>query len=456
GYDGLSRMTALTHMAAPTTLIDNQYSYNDANNITSWTNASGNHTYGYDLVDRLASATNSAQPNENYAYDGVGNRTASHLSASYSYQPFNKLASTAAATYTYDNNGNVISRTDGSGTTTFGYNEENRLTQVTLPTDLTVNYKYDAFGRRIQRTATTGANERYVYDSADVLLDLNADGSVATTYLSGSGIDNHLRQSSATTGVSYYLSDHLGSTAGMTDASGNLVETDSYDSFGNSAGSGLTRYGYTGRERDPDTGMMYYRARWYDPQVGRFLSEDPIGFDGGMNWYSYVENDPIDYSDPSGLQKVHGNLSRFCNDCNTIESDMARVAASIATRSAELSNRKRIGLPINSGHTGRLAAERRKLEQCKKKHEECKKKDCPNTPVPVPVPNPSKARRPNGPTLEELRLQEESALQMESFWTKVLIGDAAAGAVVLAPEGAAVWVLRWVGGSLRWVPATAP
>jgi RHS repeat-associated protein len=302
GYDGLSRITALTHMAAPTTLIDNQYSYNDANNITGWTNPSGNHAYGFDLVDRLASATNSAEPNENYAYDGVGNRTASHLSASYSYQPFNKLTSTPAATYFYDNNGNLISRTDGSGSTTLGYDEENRLKQVLLPTGVTVNYKYDALGRRIQRTATTGANERYVYDSANVLLDLNADGSVATTYLNGPGIDNHLRQTNATTGVSYYLSDHLGSIAGMTDTSGSLVETDSYDSFGNSAGSGRTRYGYTGRERDPDTGLIYYRARFYDPQLGRFTSEDPIGLSGGMNLYTYVASNPISFTDPSGTQ----------------------------------------------------------------------------------------------------------------------------------------------------------
>ncbi len=304
-YDDLDRFTSLAHVKGASTLINNQYTYNDANNITNWANAAGNHAYGYDAVDRLTAATNSAQPNESYAYDGVGNRTSSHLSASYGYQPFNKLTSSATATYNYDNNGNLISKTDVSGTTTFGYDEENRLEQITLPIGLTVNYKYDALGRRIQRTASTGANERYVYDSADVLLDLNADWSVATTYLSGSGIDNHLRQTSATTGVSYYLSDHLGSTAGMTDASGNLVETGSYDSFGNSAGSGRTRYGYTGRERDPDTGLMYYRARWYDPQVGRFISEDPIQFKGGdINLYAYVNNRPLNHVDPSGREQL--------------------------------------------------------------------------------------------------------------------------------------------------------
>ncbi len=244
-------------------------------------------------MDRLTGASNFETSTESYTYDAVGNRTASHLSASYSYQPFNKLTSTGSAAYTYDNNGNLISKTGSSGA----------LKQVTLPPGLTVNYTYDGLGRRIQRTTTAGANERYVYDSRDALVDLNADWSVATTYLNGPGIDNHLRQISATTGVSYFLNDHMGSTATLTDASGNPVEQESYDSFGNSAGSARTRYGYTGRERDSDTGMLYYRARFYDPQVGRFISEDPIGFRGGdVNLYAYVKNHPLGSIDPAGTE----------------------------------------------------------------------------------------------------------------------------------------------------------
>jgi YD repeat-containing protein len=158
-------------VAGARTLIGNQYTNNEANNITNWTSASGNHAYSYDLVDRLTSATNSAQPNENYSYDGVGNRTTSHLSASYPHQPFDKLTSSATASYIYDNSGNLLSKTDALGTTTFGWNEENQLTQASLPGGLTVNYKYDGLGRRIQRTTSAGANERYVYDGQDVLLE---------------------------------------------------------------------------------------------------------------------------------------------------------------------------------------------------------------------------------------------------------------------------------------------
>ncbi|MEP6569529.1 MAG: DUF6765 family protein [Acidobacteriota bacterium] len=329
-YDGLNRLTALTEATTANPLSSNQYTYNDANNIATWNNASGNHVFDYDVVDRLTSATNGKQPDENYAYDEVGNRTTSHLSKSYSYQPFNKLTGTATATYTYDDNGNLLAKNDGSGTTTFSWNEDNQLTQVTLPNGLTVNYKYDALGRRLQRTSSVGANERYVYDGMDVLLDLNADWSVAAKYLNGPGVDNHLRQASSTTGVSYFLTDHLGSTAGLTDTGGGVVEQIAYDSFGNSAGSTRTRYGYTGRERDPDTGLMYYRARWYDPQTARFISEDPIGLAGGLNQYGYVGNNPQNKTDPSGLYEidVHYYLTYFLamkTGCFT--SDEARLIA---------------------------------------------------------------------------------------------------------------------------------
>ncbi len=313
GYDGLDRLTSLIHTAGATTLSGNLYTYNDANNISSWTTQTAQRTYTYDSVDRLTAVANFEMPAETYAYDAVGNRTASNLSATYGYHPFNRLTNTPSATYSYDNNGNLVSKTDELGTWTFAYNEENRLTQVNKPGGLMIGYKYDALGRRIQRATSAGANERYVYDGANALIDLNADWSVATTYLNDLGVDNHLRQTNSTTGVSYFLTDHLGSTAALADSSGNSLEQLAYDSFGNSAGSLRTRYGYTGRERDADSGMLFYRARFYDPQIGRFVSEDPIGLAGGINEYSYTSNNPASRKDPSGLYEidVHYYLTYF-------------------------------------------------------------------------------------------------------------------------------------------------
>ena len=156
-------------------------------------------------------------------------------------------------------------------------------------------------------------------------MDLNADGSVATTYLNGPGIDNHLRQTSATTGVSYFLTDHLGSTAALGDSTGSIVEQLAYDSFGNTSASTRTRYSYTGRERDPHTGLMYYRARWHDPIPGRFQSEDPIRFEGNdINLYVYVHNRPTDFIDPSGTQVRAGERWRGEEGDSRSMADMVR------------------------------------------------------------------------------------------------------------------------------------
>ena len=172
-YDDLNRLTALNHTAGANTLSANQYTYNDVHNITNWTNAAGTHDYAYDLVDRLTAATHSAQANENYTYDEVGNRIKS-ADLGYEYEPFNKLVKTDVASYSYDNNGNLTAKKDGQGETLFSWNEENQLTQVKPASGGRVTYKYDALGRRIQRSSSS-ANERYVYDGQDVLLDPLSD-----------------------------------------------------------------------------------------------------------------------------------------------------------------------------------------------------------------------------------------------------------------------------------------
>jgi RHS repeat-associated protein len=326
-YDGLDRLTQLKDAKGRSVIADNQYSYNSAGDITQNIDQGGTHTYGYDLLNRLTSATYTGTAAESYAYDGVGNRTTSHKSATYSYQPFDRLVSTSNATYIYNNNGNMISKSDPSGTTQFVWDFENRLTQVATPSSGSVTYKYDAMGRRIQRIPSSGVSTNFVYDGQDVIKDINSDGSTVE-YLNGPGVDNKIVQKGSTSKTTYYFSqDHLGSTTALTGTTGKLVERIAYDAYGNNAGSTRTRYGYTGRERDPDTGLLYYRARFYDPQLGRFISEDPIGLAGGINSFAYVGNNPQNAKDPSGLYEidVHYYLTYYlgtkagCNDAEARE-----------------------------------------------------------------------------------------------------------------------------------------
>lgn len=301
-YDGLGRLTRLKHAKGAATVADYQYQLNPVGNITQLTEPAGAHAYAFDALDRLTSATHPAQPAESYTYDVVGNRTASHLAAGYSYQPANRLLAAGPTSYGYDLNGNLTSKVDGAGAWAYAWDYENRLAQVTRPDGQVVTYKYDALGRRIER-AKGGAWTRFSYDGEDVVLDRLSDGTTVE-YANGLEADEKLWLRVNGGSPLYFAEDQLGSTRALTDAAGNVAEQVGYDSFGGGAASALTRYGYTGREYDSDTGLYYYRARWYDPQAGRFLSEDPIGFEGGINWYAYVENDPVDLVDPDGLAAI--------------------------------------------------------------------------------------------------------------------------------------------------------
>jgi RHS repeat-associated protein len=299
GYDDLDRLTSLTDAKGATVLSALQYQYDAAGHVTQKTDLSGAHTYTYDAVGRLASATHPNASAESYAYDGVGNRTSSHRAASYSYQATNQLASAGASSFGYDADGNLTSKSDGAGTTAFTWDYENRLVGAQPLDGAAVAYKYDALGRLIERGEGEGAWTRFAYGAADVVRDRHSDGS-AVEYLNGPGIDERLRLADAS-GALYFLSDHLRSTTALIDALGSVVEQEGYDSFGDGAGSARTRYGYTGRERDQATGLYYYRARWYDPQQGRFLSEDPAGFTAGVNFYAYAGGNPVTRRDPTGL-----------------------------------------------------------------------------------------------------------------------------------------------------------
>jgi RHS repeat-associated protein len=208
--------------------------------------------------------------------------------------------------YTYDNNGNTTSKTDSTGTTNYTWDYENRLTSVTLPASGgTVSFKDDPFGRRIYKSSSSGTSI-YAYDEDNLTEETNSSGAAVARYTQTENIDEPLAmlRSGAT---SFYHTDGLGSISSLTNASGALAQTYTYDSFGKataSSGSLTNPFQFTAREFDSDTGLYFYRARYFAAPSGRFLTEDPLGFDDGTNFYPYVGNNPTNLNDPLGLYKL--------------------------------------------------------------------------------------------------------------------------------------------------------
>jgi RHS repeat-associated protein len=201
----------------------------------------------------------------------------------------------------YDANGNTLSDPSGKS---YSWDFENRMVQAVVPGTGTVNFKYDPFGRRIQKVSPT-ATSIFVYDGPNLIETANASGSEIASYTQGQKIDEPLAElrSSAT---DYYEADGLGSITSLSTSAAALANSYTYDSFGNITnitGSLRNPFQYTGREFDSETGLYEYRTRYYDPVAGRFNGEDPIGFNGGKNFYAYVGNNPINDVDPLGLAK---------------------------------------------------------------------------------------------------------------------------------------------------------
>ena len=155
-----------------------------------------------------------------------------------------------------------------------------------------------------------GVSTRFVYDNEDIVAEVDATGVPRALYTHGPGIDEPLAIGRPT-GTFLFHADGLGSITSLTDLSGNPVRSYTYDSFGRivaQSGTLTNPYTYTGRELDPESGLLYYRARYYDPTIGRFLQEDAIGglveLPQTLNKYPYVLNDPHNALDPLGLASV--------------------------------------------------------------------------------------------------------------------------------------------------------
>jgi RHS repeat-associated protein len=271
--------------------------------------------YTYYAIYQLTQVMQGTNTTESYSYDPVGNRTVSLGVSSYTTNASNELTATPGVTYTYDSNGNILTKTDSTGTTSYTWDFENRLASLTLPgTGGTVTFKYDPFGKRIYKSSSSGTSI-FAYDGDNLTEETNSSGAVVARYTQTNEVDEPLAmlRSGAT---SYYEADGLGTITSVSGSAGSLAQTYGYDSFGkqtSSSGSLTNPLQYTARELDPETNMYFYRARYYDPVAGRFVSEDPVGFSGGFDFYSYAFNRPLQLTDPMGLSPQ--DIKRILEAC---------------------------------------------------------------------------------------------------------------------------------------------
>jgi RHS repeat-associated protein len=207
---------------------------------------------------------------------------------SLSYDGANRLTGWGGKSISYDANGNITN----FGSATYTWNSRNQLTATS---NGAATFGYDAFGRRVSATVS-GVTTSNLYDGQNPAMIASSQ------MLAGAGLDEIYAQISSG-GTTSYLRDGLNSTVALTNGSAATTANYSYSPYGDSAGTGTaaTPLQYTGRENDGATGLYYYRARYYSPAMGRFISEDPIGLAGGTNFYAYANGNPINGRDPLGL-----------------------------------------------------------------------------------------------------------------------------------------------------------
>jgi RHS repeat-associated protein len=253
--------------------------------------------YGYDRLYRLTSASGGPTGSTTYSYDPVGNRLTRTRGAttSYSYDRADRITAAGAISYTVNANGNLTAR----GADTFTYDQPSRLTSATV-SGTSASYAYDGDGKRISSTVGTTTTS-YLYDTNRSLPVLLEDG--AHRYLWGLGLAYEIEGGQALV----YHTDGLHSVRALTNSNKTVVQTYETDEFGVSiSGGGTQPFGYTGERRDLEAGLLDLRAREYDPNTGRLFQRDTLlgkkDHPSTTNRFSYVENNPVNRRDPSGMK----------------------------------------------------------------------------------------------------------------------------------------------------------
>lgn len=321
-YTATSRVAAIRYDGpAGRAVAGWEYTYDAAGNPTQvQASDSASRTYRYDPDGRLIQESSHGRT-IGYAYAPGGNRIARTTGGEkldYRYER-GRLVAAGADRLAYDANGNLLTRGGAGGAATYAYDAEGRLVRANANGGAPIAFGYGPTGQRAWRQDRSGQTF-FLYDGLDLVAEADGAGRISAFYLHGPGIDWPLAM--LRDGKAYFFhADALGSVAAVTDEGGALAATYETDAFGRllaPAPKLPNPFIFTGREYDPALGIYYYRARYYDPDLGRFLSPDPLlgspADPRTLNRYVYALNAPTRYRDPLGLDPQTTTYPRYIID----------------------------------------------------------------------------------------------------------------------------------------------
>ena len=293
-------------------LTDNSYFYDNNGNQIEKTENGKATIYSYDNLNQIEKVIYNREEDdekvESFYYDDAQNRVKrviDEIEERYYYDKKNRLTKIQKPkdqiNFSYDNEGNTIKETSSKGIKVYNYDIFNRTKEVKTEEGNSLKNIYDPFGLRVEILRDDKEINRFIFSGWNVISELDKDNNVKSREIRGYGL---LSKEVDEKDYYYHRNEH-GDVTSITDSDENIVNTYSYDIFGNivSEKEGINnRFKYAGEQFDNETGQYYLRARFYNPTIGRFTQEDVYRGDG-LNLYAYVSNNPIMWIDPSGYVK---------------------------------------------------------------------------------------------------------------------------------------------------------
>ncbi|RLB24184.1 MAG: hypothetical protein DRG71_05320, partial [Deltaproteobacteria bacterium] len=308
-YDGLMRVTrSVLQRVGSGIFAEYEYTYDELGNVDTFTMDNKTTTYKYDNLKRLLQAIKSENGNENYTYDPAGNRLTDHnFPSQWEYNSNNQLVSYGNVGFSYDANGSIIEKKVGSNVVfQFIYDIQNNLVEVKDGNNnIVARYYYDPFGRRLKKE-TGGKVTYYLYSDEGLIGEFDGSGNLRKAYVYEP--DSFWTTNPVAMIVDgdcyFYHNSPLGTPIQLFSKDGEIVWSANYESYGkcniNPDSSIENNIRLPGQYYDLETGLHYNLRRYYDPEIGRYITEDPTRLSGGLNLYLYANDNPLRYTDVTG------------------------------------------------------------------------------------------------------------------------------------------------------------